>query len=93
MSAKQPNANGWATGVRIPGGPQINNLKNDKIMFNRKAKKSREWAKRCVEMQNALNENNWKRYGWYVGSGNEMCFDWMVYVNKGAGLILRFDQI
>lgn len=62
-------------------------------MFNRKAKKSREWAKRCVEMQNALNENNWKRYGWYVGSGNEMCFDWMVYVNKGAGLILRFDQI
>lgn len=62
-------------------------------MFNRKSKKSREWAKRCVEMQNALNENNWNRYGWYKGSNGEMCFDWSVYVNKGKGLILRYDQI
>lgn len=58
-----------------------------------KRKKAREWARHCVEMQNALNENNWKRYGWYKGSDGEMCFDWRGYVNKGYGLILKYDQL
>lgn len=58
-----------------------------------KRKKAREWAKHCVEMQNELNENNWNRYGWYIGSRDEMVFDWRLYVNKGNGLILRYDQI
>lgn len=52
-----------------------------------------EWRKHCMDMQNELNENNWNRYGWYKGSDGEMCFDWRAYVNKGKGLILRYDQI
>lgn len=44
-------------------------------------------------MQDALNENNWERYGWYMGRDGEMVFDWRLYVNKGKGLILRYDQI
>lgn len=44
-------------------------------MFN-KQKRAREWRKRCVEMQNALNENNWNRYGWYKGSDGETAHVW-----------------
>ena len=46
------------------------------------AKNERAWRKHVTEMQNRLNENNWKRHGFYV-SGGELCLDWTVYTNYG----------
>lgn len=57
-----------------------------------KRKKARKWAKHCTEIQNALNQNNWERFGWYVSRG-EMVYDWRIYIDKGKGLILKYDQI
>lgn len=28
----------------------------------------RQWKRHCVEMQNALNEEHHKRFGWYVSA-------------------------
>lgn len=60
-------------------------------MLNRR-KKARKWARHCIEMQNALNQNNWERFGWYVSRG-EMVYDWRIYIDKGKGLILKYDQL
>lgn len=55
-------------------------------------RKEREWARHCKEMQNALNENNWKRYGWYVDHNGEMNFNWMKYRAFSGGLIIKMED-
>jgi hypothetical protein len=55
-------------------------------------RKEREWARHCKEMQNALNENNWKRYGWYVDHNGEMSFNWMKYRAFSGGLIIKMED-
>ena len=32
----------------------------------------RQWKRHCVEMQNALNEEHHKRFGWYVNDQHEL---------------------
>lgn len=53
-----------------------------------KKQREREWRRHCVEMQNALNKNNWNRYGWYKGVDG-MCYDRSVYEVTSDGLVTR----
>lgn len=45
--------------------------------------KKSEWKRHCVEMQNALNGNNYERYGFYVNHKGELVFNWLKNVNYG----------
>lgn len=54
-----------------------------------KSKREREWRRKCVAMQNELNENNWKRYGWYKGIDGNLCFDLSVYRKTRDGFVYR----
>lgn len=44
----------------------------------------RAWRKHATEMQNELNDNNWKRYKFYVSHRDHMVNrDWLRVINYG----------
>lgn len=43
----------------------------------------RMWRNHATEMQNQLNDNNWKRYKFYVDSRHDVSRDWLRVINYG----------
>ena len=53
----------------------------------------RQWKRHCVEMQNALNDNNFKRYDWYVdGRTHEVVYNWNKFRRTKDQFVYRVNQ-
>ena len=55
------------------------------------ARMERKWRRHVNEMQNALNDEHWKRNDWYVSNG-EMCYNWMKFRAYKGGLVYRVND-
>ena len=53
----------------------------------------RQWKRHCVEMQNELNDNNFKRYDWYVdGRTHEVVYNWNKFRRTKDQFVYRVNQ-
>ena len=51
------------------------------------------WRKHCIEMQNELNDNNFKRYDWYVdGRTHEVVYNWNKFRRTKDQFVYRVNQ-
>lgn len=53
----------------------------ESVLFPRRYE--RMWKNHATEMQNQLNDNNWKRYKFYVDSRHDVSRDWLRVINYG----------